>query len=40
MALSLSAFFMMAYTSLPDLIAVGKMEQGSLIIQNNVNEKT
>lgn len=40
MALSLSAFFMMVYTSLPDLIAVGKMEQGSLIIPNNVNEKT
>ena len=40
MALSLSAFFMMVYTSLPDLIPVGKMEQASLIIQNNVNEKT
>ena len=40
MALSLSAFFMMVYTSLPDPIAVGKMEQGSLIMQNIVNEKT
>lgn len=40
MALSLSAFFMMVYTSLPDPIAIGKMEQGSLIIQDNVNEKT